>query len=124
MKEYLKILLREELLNEYNYDVIKQFSSKNVMYHCSNDFRLKFETENIKGGTRGNYGWGIYFASTAYKALDYGDFMTVVDKSNLNLLNYDEIITNEFINLIDNMQDDDIIKDINNNTKYNKLPIG
>ena len=119
MKQLLKKKLREFLLNEDN---LSKYLSDKFMYHCSDDFRLEFNTDNIKGGARGNYGWGIYFASTPYKALGYGNFMTIVDKSNLNLLSLRDKITEWFVESIKSFHKTykAIIKDIMENNKYNE----
>jgi hypothetical protein len=128
MKQLLKKKLREFLLNEDNLSKFPsdKYPSNKFMYHCSDDFRLEFNTDNIKGGARGNYGWGIYFASTPYKALDYGNFMTIVDKSNLNLLSLRDKIPEGFVESVESIKSfyktyKAIIKDIMENNKYNEL---
>jgi len=100
-------------------NVADKYSKKNVMYHCSDNFRYEFKLGHIKGGYRGIHGWGIYFASTAFKASDYGDYMTIVDKSNLKLLPLDNKITDAFIQEIeDDLYFGDIRKEININQDY------
>ena len=121
IREYLN----EQAVQYTTQSISNKYSNKNVMYHCSDDFRYEFKLEYIKGAHRGIHGWGIYFASTAFKASDYGDYMTIVDKSNLNLLPLDYKITDEFIQEIEvNLgygEFENIRNEIDTNNKYVSL---
>lgn len=94
---------------------IKNLEHNDVMYHGSDSKISRFDLKYVSGDIfRSNYGWGIYFAGTKYKASEYGNEITVVSKSNLNLLDTLRLkITNEFL--------DDIEKILHN--KKNDLPI-
>jgi hypothetical protein len=85
----------------------------------------KFDLKYVKGEHRGTHGWGIYFASTVFKASDYGDYLTIVDKSNLKLLSLNEIIDNEFIEKIENNLDYNEFSGVRNiiniNNKFENL---
>jgi hypothetical protein len=120
----LKILTEES--ESTTQSIATKYRNEDVMYHCSDDFRYSFNLEYIKGGSRGIHGWGIYFASTPFKASDYGDYMTIVDKSNLNLLSLRTKISDEFIKKLEiNLNDDDgfndVIKILNTDIKYENL---
>jgi hypothetical protein len=121
IREYLN----EQAVQYTTQNISNKYSNKNVMYHCSDDFRYEFKLEYVKGEYRGIHGWGVYFASTPFKASDYGDYMTIVDKSNLNLLLLDYKITDEFIQEIEfNLgygEFQNIKNEINTNDKYVSL---
>lgn len=114
-----------ENVNNILKNVSEKYSNKNVMYHCSDDFRYKFDLSYVKGEHRGIHGWGIYFASTVFKASNYGDYLTIVDKSNLKLLSFNETINDDFIQNIKNNLDHNNFNSfrdlINTNNKFENL---
>jgi len=126
MKNIIKNSLRRylnEMVSNITQDIARKYSKQDIMYHCGDDFRYKFHTDYIKGGSRGIHGWGIYFASTPFKASDYGAYMTIVDKSNLKLLSLDEKISSDFIRSIELKlkYTSEIRNEINTNPKYENL---
>jgi hypothetical protein len=99
----IKHTLKERLnINESDkrQEISTKYSNEPVMYHCGSNFVNKFSLSYIKGGSRANHGWGVYFAHTVFKASDYGKYLTIVDRSNLKLLSFDQIISDDFINLL------------------------
>jgi hypothetical protein len=118
VKEYLN-----EEINNTTQDIVKRYSKKDVMYHCTNNIIDSFDLNYVKGGVRANYGWGIYFASTPFKASDYGDYCYVVSKSNLNLLELKSKISDEFIKKIEPSVSGfkDVLKLLNTDSKYENL---
>ncbi len=124
MREQIdKVKNWKQFLNESSIDIIQnigiKYSKIDAIYHCSDDFRHEFDLEYVKGGNRGIHGWGVYFSSNVYKASTYGDYMTIVDKSNLNLLSLDSKITDEFIQKIKNQLNYNDFEDIENEIKTN-----
>lgn len=121
LKEFIKITILEYL----NEDVNNKYLNKNVMYHGSDDFINKFDLKYVKGEHRAIHGWGLYFAKSIPKASNYGDYLTIVDKSNLNLLSLDEIINDNFIQNIKNNLDYNNFNSfrslINTNNKFENL---
>lgn len=127
-KNFIRVSLRKylnEMVSDITQGIADKYSKKNAIYHCGDDFRIKFDTDFIKGGSRGIHGWGIYFAATPFKASDYGDYMTIVDKSNLKLLSLDDRITDEFISDIEmRLRYDEFAEirdEIRTNVKYENL---
>jgi hypothetical protein len=118
VKEYLN-----EEIRDTTQDIMLKYSEKDVMFHCTDNIIDSFDLKYVKGGVRANYGWGMYFASTPFKASDYGKYCYVVSKSNLNLLPLDTKISDEFIKKIepDISGFKDVIKLINTNGKYENL---
>jgi hypothetical protein len=86
---------------------ISELNNRDVMYHGSDEKINHFDLEHVSDDVfRSNYGWGIYFAGTEYKAREYGNHITVVNKNNLNLLETSYVkITEEFLNDIENQLD-------------------
>lgn len=99
----LKLIPEKIIRENLNHidEIIEKYSDKKVMYHASDIIIDKFNLEYVKGGNRAIYGWGIYFANQPFKSKDYGKYLMVVDRSNLELLYIDVKITDDFIKEIE-----------------------
>jgi hypothetical protein len=80
-------------------------NKKEILYHGSNAKITKFDGSYIKGGLRANYGWGIYFTSSPYKAKEYGAETTYLDISNLNVLDLTSKVDEFFVSKIKELAD-------------------
>ena len=86
----------------FRYRVINGLASNGYIFHGGDDDFTEFDKSQIKGGSRGIYGYGAYFTDAAYKCEEYGDHFMVVNKHNYNFLNLklkvndDNIFTNIF----------------------------
>lgn len=91
-------LLNEITLNNdgNNFSIISNYIKKGYLVHGSTTKFDKFETSNIKGGTRSEYGYGMYFSDEAYKALEYGTEIYLVKKDLFNFLDLDSEVFNPF----------------------------
>jgi hypothetical protein len=80
-------------------------NKKEILYHGSNVKITKFDGSYIKGGLRANYGWGVYFTSSPYKAKEYGAETTSLDISNLNVLDLTSKVDESFVSKIKELAD-------------------
>ena len=131
MKEYIKKLLREAIDNivkckkcgwswkksEAGPDMyfcnkcgqdntpnnIKENLEKQLIYHGGERILTNLDPKYIKGGVRGIHGWGVYFSDSIHKAKDYGKEITVLDISNMNILDTNKIVDKEFINSVEKL---------------------
>ena len=76
---------------ELRYRLIPDIVGDGYVVHGTPDSFDDFNTEKIKGGTRGQYGYGVYFTDAAYKCEEYGSnfkFLKIDDFKLLNLNTY------------------------------------
>ena len=92
------------------YEIYKGLNetNDNVVYHGTEGEITNFNLDNVNGGARARYGWGLYFTKFKHKSeRDYGNknsgHLYSTDISNLNLLdvhhNHGERVTQEFIKM-------------------------
>lgn len=88
--------ISESIVNEFHvdgykcYDTLSDIIGKGYLIHGTpNDFE-SFDEGKIKGGCRGEYGYGAYFTDAAYKALEYGLEIYMTKKDIYNFLNLDQ----------------------------------
>ena len=102
-----KIIITEnqfnKLLNEIslkndgnNFNIVNKYLRNGYLVHGSTNVFDKFETDKIQGGTRSEYGYGMYFSDEAYKALEYGTEIYLVKKDLFNFLDLDSMAFNPF----------------------------
>jgi hypothetical protein len=80
-----------------------QKGDKLTLRHGGETKIVKFDESKIKGGVRGELGYGYYFSEdTKYK--DYGKEVTSIDASSLNIVNENNVVPKEFANKITEWQ--------------------
>lgn len=82
----LKILLNEITLNGYDWQTIARYIKSGYLVHGTTEQFDKFDTSKIKGSTRAEYGYGMYFTDESYKALEYGNEIYLTKKDLYNFL--------------------------------------
>lgn len=88
-EEQLRDIIREMRLEGYDYEKLNAVLRKGYLIHGG---ELEFDTFNpdmIRGGSRGVYGYGMYFTDEAYKALEYGQSIVMTKKDIYNLWDLD-----------------------------------
>lgn len=91
LSQYIKRLVVEKL-EEYttqgwsSYDEITSLITKGYLIHGTTEKFSKFDQSKIKGGTRAEYGYGMYFTDATYKALEYGNEILYTKKDIYNFL--------------------------------------
>jgi hypothetical protein len=84
--------------NEKSY---RLFSLSGLGWHAGESVIKSFDKQKIKGGNRGELGYGYYFSNQS-KSFDYGKKITFIDTSSLNLLNGETSVSNEILSQIKN----------------------
>jgi hypothetical protein len=80
-----------------------QKGDKLTLRHGGETKIVKFDESKIKGGVRGELGYGYYFSEdTKYK--DYGKEVTSIDASSLNIVNENNVVPKDFANKITEWQ--------------------
>jgi len=82
-------------------------ADKKIVYHGGDEKITKMSSEFIKGGVRANLGYGVYFASTIYKAKTYGKEITLLDIAHLNFLDLNKKIDESFISQIKSLKEEE-----------------
>jgi hypothetical protein len=84
-------------------DDTPKYKDNNIIYHAGDKKLTKLIPDFIKGGTRANYGWGVYFTSSINKARDYGKEITYLDISDMNILELADMVDDSLIKKIDKL---------------------
>ena len=102
----LKKIIQEITLGQQydtNYNVIVKYIKNGYLVHGSTKIYDKFDQSKIKGGTRGEFGYGMYFTDTPYKALEYGNEIYLTKQNLYNFLDLAQTPFNPF-EYIDNIK--------------------
>lgn len=99
-EEALESLYRKFQINDsFRYKVVGTLMEHGYLFHGTTESFESFDPSYIKGGSRGNYGYGFYFTNAAYKCSEYGNEFKFVDGSKFNFLELeDNASENERIN--------------------------
>lgn len=73
-----------------NWDLRNQLLKSGLLMHGSKSSISKFDPSLKSRGVRATYGNGLYFTEDQYKASNYGDKFTYIDKSKLNIIDADK----------------------------------
>lgn len=121
-EEQLKYIINEIKIDGYDENAVNHYLRLGYLVHGTNEDFDKFDTSKIKGGTRGEYGYGMYFTNTAYKALEYGNTIYLTKE---NIYNFLDLTTRDmsFINQIDEIKQEirslkDALYNVRNNREY------
>lgn len=101
-EEQLKYILNEIKIDGYDENVVNRYIKLGYLVHGTNEDFDKFDQSKIKGGTRGEYGYGMYFTNTAYKALEYGCTIYITKEDIYNFLDLrtrDMSFINKFVDI-------------------------
>lgn len=82
----------------FRYKAVNILAKNGYLVHGTNDEFAWFDKSKIKGGFRGNYGYGFYFTDAAYKCEEYGSKYIFLDAKDFNFLDFNQkTIDNETI---------------------------
>lgn len=70
----------------FRYKAVSILSDNGFLVHGTNTDFDSFDSSKIKGGMRGNYGYGAYFTNEAYKCEEYGRNFVFLDAKDFNFL--------------------------------------
>ena len=90
------------LSSEKFYSIFRKIG---LAWHGGENVIKSFDKSKIKGGSRGELGYGYYFSENS-KSFDYGKKITFIDTSKLNLLDGDKPISKDLLYQIENYSSD------------------
>lgn len=93
--------------NAFRYKAVNILAQNGYLVHGTDAEFDSFDSSKIRGGTRGNYGYGAYFTNAAYKCEEYGRNFIFLYARDFN-----------FLKLAQKVADNDIYKDINKQVDY------
>ena len=102
------VTVRAQKKSNYTDEQYSEMSRNGILFHAGTSAIQKLDPSKIKGGVRANYGWGVYFASTIFKASEYGDMITFLDSKQLNFLNISSKVTEKLISELESIKDKDV----------------
>lgn len=106
------ITVRAQKKSDYTDEQYSEMSRNGILFHAGSSAIEKLDPSKIKGGARARYGWGVYFASTIFKASEYGSMITFLDSKQLNFLDISSRVTDELISELEKVKDKDIYYDL------------
>lgn len=71
----------------FRYQVIGKLVKQGYIFHGTNKKFDDFDSNKIKGGSRGREGYGVYFTNEAYKAEEYGNEFMILSTKGMNIVN-------------------------------------
>lgn len=94
----------------FRFKAVNILAQNGYLVHGTSKEFDSFDKTKIKGGSRGNYGYGFYFTDSAYKCEEYGNNFIFLDARGFNFLDFNQKATeNETImgvvNKIKNIND-------------------
>lgn len=115
-----------ETTYEIKYKIAVNLIKKGYIIHCTDANFKHFDPSKIKGGSRANEGYGIYFSDMPYKPIEYGDIFKAVKKDDFNFINskdpiekYSYIFYNDILREIYRLEDK--IDAIRNIREYDEI---
>jgi len=106
------ITVRAQKKSDYTDEQYSEMSRNGILFHAGSSAIEKLDPSKIKGGARARYGWGVYFASTIFKASEYGSMITFLDSKQLNFLDISSRVTDELISELEKVKDKDVYYDL------------
>ena len=94
-------------------DESPKIKGKHIIYHAGDKKITKLVPDFIKGGPRALYGWGVYFSDSIHKAKEYGNEITYLDISYMNILDLRDKVDASLIEKVKRLA--------NKTKKYDKL---
>ena len=93
--------------NAFRYKAVNILAQNGYLVHGTDAEFDSFDSSKIRGGTRGNYGYGAYFTNAAYKCEEYGrNFVFLYAKDFI------------FLDLTQKVANNDIYRNINKQIDY------
>lgn len=71
----------------FRYQIIGKLVKQGYIFHGTNKNFDVFDSNKIKGGSRGREGYGVYFTNEAYKAEEYGNEFMILSTKGMNIVN-------------------------------------
>ena len=95
--------------SSFRFKAVALLAEHGYLVHGSTEEFDSFDTSKIKGGMRGNYGYGFYFTNAAYKCEEYGNNFVFVDANSFNFLELeqkvkDNNVVSEITDKIENLE--------------------
>lgn len=70
----------------FRYRIIGMLAQQGYIFHGTNEKFDAFDSNQIKGGSRGREGYGAYFTNEAYKAEEYGNEFVILSTKGMNIV--------------------------------------
>lgn len=70
----------------FRYRIIGMLAQQGYIFHGTNEKFDAFDSNKIKGGSRGREGYGAYFTNEAYKAEEYGNEFVILSTKDMNIV--------------------------------------
>ena len=83
--------------NAFRYKAVNILAQNGYLVHGTDTEFDNFDSSKIKGGTRGNYGYGAYFTNAAYKCEEYGRNFIFLYAKDFNFLDLTQKVVNNDI---------------------------
>ena len=83
--------------NAFRYKAVNILAQNGYLVHGTDTEFDSFDSSKIKGGTRGNYGYGAYFTNAAYKCEEYGLNFIFLYAKDFNFLDLTQKVVNNDI---------------------------
>lgn len=71
----------------FRYRIIGMLAKQGYIFHGTNEKFDAFDSNKIRGGSRGREGYGAYFTNEAYKAEEYGNEFIILSTKGMNIVN-------------------------------------
>ena len=99
VKEAVEEMEKNDLYQQFRTNQSFRFKAVHILaqngylVHGTNEEFDTFDKVKIKGGSRGNHGYGFYFTDAAYKCEEYGNNFIFLDARSFNFLDLNQKAT-------------------------------
>lgn len=102
------LYLKFQTSQSFRYTAVNILANNGFLVHGTNNEFDSFDSSQVKGGMRGNYGYGAYFTDAAYKCEEYGNNFVFLNAKDFNFLDLHQKVKSndvlfEYRNRIDDL---------------------